>query len=341
MAKSKKGKVYLCIDLINPKTGNKETCYLCYGSIEAILKYTSHYASANDLYNNLPKVVKKEIAPLIERPLEFNIRRYKNSEPMEVIYNYDSDVLYNDSKIISNLVFDIFKNDTVMTVEQLKIARKIEELLLQPPAKKEIISKIEDVFDSYYDPDKNSKYLYMRNYTFPQKLLVLPYEARRAVQSITSNKIKKYELCKAIKEVYPIRLSTDMEYSKEKSRIVLSARADRLGYKGINVEIVENVGKFVGKELHLSSSEYKEYDDKEEKLEQNVTSATPDTRYYEQTKLDNFRNLRDAILNGASLEELSDEFDLVDIIDEVLHIGEVKYLDDSLQAFIENQKKID
>ena len=341
MAKSKKGKVYLCMDLINPKTGNKETCYLCYGSIEAILKYTCHYANANDLYNNLPKVVKKEIAPLIERPLEFNIRRYKNSEPMEVIYNYDSDVLYNDSKIISNLVFDIFKNDTVMTVEQLKIARKIEELLLQPPAKKEIIIKIEDVFDSYYDPDKNPKYLYMRNYTFSQKLIVLPYEARRAVQSILSNKIKKYEFCKELKKVYPKRLATDKEYTKEKSRVLLCARADRLGYKGINVEITENIGKFIGKELFITSKEYKEYDEKEDRLKEKIEILNAESKYYAQTKLDNYRNLRDAILNGASLDELVDEFDLDEIIEEVLHIGNVKYLDDSLQAFIEKQKKID
>lgn len=341
MAKSKKGKVYLCIDLINPKTGNKETCYLCYGSIEAILKYTSHYANANDLYNNLPKVVKKEISALVERPLEFSIRRYKNSKPMEVIYNYNSDVLYNDSKSVSNLVFDIFKNDKIDYAGQLKIAKTIEKLLLEPPVKKELIRKIEDVFDRYYDFEKNPKYLYMQNYTFAQKLLVLPFEARRAVQSITSNKIKKYELCKAIKEVYPIRLSTDLEYNKERSRIVLAARSDRLGYKGINVEITENIGKFVGKELVLSSSEYKEYDEKEKRLEQTVASSTPDARYYAQSKLDDYKNLRNAILEGASLEELVDEFDLGEIIDEVLHIGEVKYLDDSLQVFIEKQKKID
>ena len=69
MSKSKKGKVYLCVDLINPKTGNKETCYLCYGSLEAILKYTSHYANSEDLFNNLPSEVKKEISALIEEPL--------------------------------------------------------------------------------------------------------------------------------------------------------------------------------------------------------------------------------------------------------------------------------
>lgn len=341
MSKSKKGKVYLCVDLINPKTGNKETCYLCYGSLEAILKYTSHYANSEDLFNNLPSEVKKEISALIEEPLEFYIKRYKNSEKMDVIYNYDSDVLYNDSKIVSNLIFDIFKNDKLDYTKQLKIARKIEELLLEAPAKKDIIRKIEDVFDRYYDSEKNPKYLYMRNYTFPQKLIVLPYETRRAVQSILSNKIKKYELCKELKSVYKKRLSTDKEHAKEKSRIILSVRSDRLGYKGINLEIIENISKFVDKEIFITPKEFIEHDEKEELLKEEVKCSTSDQKYYAKSRLDNYRNLRDAILNGASLGKLVDEFDLDEIIEEVLHIGNIKYLDDSLQAFIEKQKKID
>ena len=97
-------KVYLCVDL--RLEGKIKTCYLLHEDFEALLKFTSFCDNERMLISTLP-AEEINIPEYISKNIDgnrFYFKKHKNSEPFNILYKNDDDVLYADYKEIISII---------------------------------------------------------------------------------------------------------------------------------------------------------------------------------------------------------------------------------------------
>lgn len=239
-------KVYLCVDL--RFEGKIKTCYLLHEDFEALLKFTSFCDNERMLISTLP-VDEINVPEYISKNIDgnrFYFKKHKNSEPFNILYKNDDDVLYADYKEIISIIkkenLYVGDNQEITTYEEKEFYEKIASLIND----KTITAAINANFYSKYNSDRNIEYLEYQDYPLYKKIAMVSENINVALKYICSNIVLKYEFLLEFKYQVGKRLVSDEKYSFNKGLLYKSLKRKKLDFNHLSKEISKNIMSFYG-----------------------------------------------------------------------------------------------
>lgn len=245
-------KYYLCCDLI--KNGKKETCYLVYEELEALLKYTSYCLDQNMLINtltnndiNVGKLIKDNA---FDKNNIFYFKKSKeDNETFKVLYKNNDDLLYADYKSIYNLLDKRNMIPYNRNLEHYEKVNEIYKLIEEFITNKNIRKKIIDNFNEKYDSDKFLDYIEFEDYDLAKKIAFVKENIFLTLEYICKDTYKKLVFLSKLKRILHSRLINDKMYEVNKGILKAKLRKKRKDYLYIEENIRNNVARFFNKKI--------------------------------------------------------------------------------------------
>lgn len=244
-------KFYLCVDLINPKTKKIETCYLLHEELEALLKFTSYCNDSYMLLNTFPKEhnIKDLIANNLPKRLDnntFYFKKTKDSNPFNVIYKQNDDLLYTEYKDVLNIMlkngltftYRDKENDTFLNNDNIV---QLYESLLCLITDKKILQRINDNFWEKYDFDKNPSYRVFEKVKLSEKVAYCYKNLEMVLKYIFEDPYKKLYFLSNLKRLINKRLVSDNKYEKYKDLLNNKLNRRNLNYEYLADKLKQNM----------------------------------------------------------------------------------------------------
>lgn len=244
-------KFYLCVDLINPKTKKIETCYLLHEELEALLKFTSYCNDSYMLLNTFPKEhnIKDLIANNLPKRLDnntFYFKKTKDSNPFNVIYKQNDDLLYTEYKDVLNIMlkngltftYRDKENDTFLNNDNIV---QLYESLLCLITDKKILQRINDNFWEKYDFDKNPSYRVFEKVKLSEKVAYCYKNLEMVLKYIFEDPYKKLYFLSNLKRLINKRLVSDNKYEKYKDLLNSKLNRRNLNYEYLADKLKQNM----------------------------------------------------------------------------------------------------
>lgn len=244
-------KFYLCVDLINPKTKKIETCYLLHEELEALLKFTSYCNDSYMLLNTFPKEhnIKDLIANNLPKRLDnntFYFKKTKDSNPFNVIYKQNDDLLYTEYKDVLNIMlkngltftYRDKENDTFLNNDNIV---QLYESLLCLITDKKILQRINDNFWEKYDFDKNPSYRVFKKVKLSEKVAYCYKNLEMVLKYIFEDPYKKLYFLSNLKRLINKRLVSDNKYEKYKDLLNNKLNRRNLNYEYLADKLKQNM----------------------------------------------------------------------------------------------------